>query len=71
MRVELGVQGYDEERGRRFYDELLRGVRALPGVEAASLAELVPLGFSGQRRGLDVEGYQPRPGERWSSASTP
>ncbi|MBA3259952.1 MAG: ABC transporter permease [Gemmatimonadales bacterium] len=63
MRVELGVQGYDEERGRRFYEELLRGVRALPGVEAASLAELVPLGFSGQRRGLDVEGYQPRPGE--------
>ncbi|MBA3556093.1 MAG: FtsX-like permease family protein [Gemmatimonadales bacterium] len=63
MRVELGVQGYDEERGRRFYDELLRGVRALPGVEAASLAELVPLGFDRQRRGLDVEGYQPQPGE--------
>jgi predicted permease len=35
----------------------------LPGVQAASLAEVVPLGFDRQRRGLDVEGYEPKPGE--------
>ncbi|HEX6107187.1 MAG TPA: ABC transporter permease [Gemmatimonadales bacterium] len=63
MRLDLGVQGYDEARGRGLYGELLRGARALPGVEAASLAELVPLGFDRQRRGLAVEGYEPRPGE--------
>lgn len=63
MRTELGVQGYDEARGRAFYGELLRGVRALPGVEAASIAQLVPLGFDRQRRGLEVAGYQPAPGE--------
>ena len=57
MRVELGLQGYDEVRGRRFYDELLRSVAATPGVESASLAQIVPLGLSGQRRGLEVVGY--------------
>jgi predicted permease len=63
MRVELSLQGYDEARGRRFYDELLRAVAASPGVESASLAEIVPLGFTGQRRGVEVVGYEPRPGE--------
>ena len=63
MRLELGLQGYDEARGRRFYEELLRSVRAAPGVESAALAEIVPLGFSGQRRGVEVQGYEPKPGE--------
>jgi predicted permease len=63
MRVELSLQGYDEARGRRFYEELVRSVAATPGVESASLAEIVPLGFSGQRRGLEVVGYEPKPGE--------
>ena len=61
--VELEVQGYDEPRGRAFYEELLRGARALPGVEDAALVRSVPLGFGGSRRGLEVEGYTPGPGE--------
>ncbi len=63
MRVELSLQGYDEVRGRRFYGELLRSVAATPGVESVSLAQIVPLGLSGQRRGLEVVGYEPKPGE--------
>ena len=63
MRLELGIQGYDSVRGRAFYTELERRVAALPGVEAVSLAEIVPLGLSRQRRGIEVEGYAPREGE--------
>ena len=63
MPVALEVQGYDEARARAFYGELLRRARALPGVEAASLAQVVPLGFGSLRRGLQVEGYTPAPGE--------
>jgi predicted permease len=63
MRLELGIQGYDSVRGRSFYTELERRVRSLPGVEAVSLAEIVPLGLSRQRRGIEVEGYTPREGE--------
>jgi predicted permease len=63
MRLELGIQGYDSVRGRAFYAELERRVGALPGVEAVSLTEIVPLGLSRQRRGIEVEGYAPREGE--------
>ncbi|MGH7580326.1 MAG: ABC transporter permease, partial [Gemmatimonadales bacterium] len=63
MRLELGIQGYDSVRGRAFYAELERRVGALPGVNAVSLAEIVPLGLSRQRRGIEVEGYAPREGE--------
>ncbi|HYC32514.1 MAG TPA: ADOP family duplicated permease, partial [Gemmatimonadales bacterium] len=63
MPVALEVQGYEEARARAFYDELLRRARALPGVEAASLAERVPLGLGTLRRGLEVEGYTRAPGE--------
>ena len=61
--MELGSQGYDELRGRAFYDGLLARVAALAGVRAASLAESTPLGLAYTRRGVSVEGYQARPGE--------
>jgi predicted permease len=63
MPVELEAQGYEEARGKAFYDELVRRARALPGAEAASLAQIVPLGMNRLRRGLDVVGYTPAPGE--------
>src|SRR6185312_14833952 len=37
--------GYDEARGRDFYRELENRVRALPGVQSATLAASVPLGY--------------------------
>jgi len=39
--------GYDEQRGRAFWDELLRRARATPGVESAARALFVPLGDRG------------------------
>jgi len=63
LRLELGIQGYDSVRGKSFYAELERRAGSLPGVEAVSLAEIVPLGLARQRRGIEVEGYAPRDGE--------
>jgi putative ABC transport system permease protein len=42
---------------------LLDRVRALPGVESASLTEYLPLGLGGARRGITIEGYTAQPGE--------
>jgi predicted permease len=38
----VGLQGYDERRGREFYEQVLARVRVLPGVADAGLARPVP-----------------------------
>lgn len=50
--INVAPHGYEEERGRLFFDRLLVEVRALPGVESASLARLTLL--TGNRHGGDM-----------------
>jgi len=63
--VNLGVLGYDEERGERFVGDALERLAALPGVEAASVSSYVPMGVSGGGNGrrFELEGYTPPNGE--------
>jgi putative ABC transport system permease protein len=66
--------GYDEAQSREFLNNLLSRVRALPGVEAASLATTVPMGSVHLGVDLKIDGYQPPVGERvWAgyNAVTP
>jgi predicted permease len=46
-----------------FVDELLRDVRALPGVTAASITSQIPFGGGGSASVILPEGYMPREGE--------
>ncbi|MFN2455431.1 MAG: ABC transporter permease [Pyrinomonadaceae bacterium] len=62
--LDVQLQGYDEAKGKRFYDELMERVRALPDVRAASMALMVPLGDSNSQTGIGVEGFEPPPGSR-------
>jgi predicted permease len=62
---DLGLQGYDEPRGRDFEWRLLERVRALPGVRAASLTDMLPLSLNYNSTDLYVEG---RPGARGANA---
>jgi len=57
--VDVAQKGYDEAKGRAFFDELLRRARALPGVESASLAYSVPLGYYSANAYIEVEGQPP------------
>jgi predicted permease len=43
--VDLGLQGYDDARGRRFLEDLVTRVEALPGVQAASVAVHIPFDY--------------------------
>ncbi|MGH9837916.1 MAG: ADOP family duplicated permease [Blastocatellia bacterium] len=43
LSVDLGLQGYNEARGREFYRQLMARVEALPGVRTASYAGYLPL----------------------------
>src|SRR5262249_41203273 len=52
-----------KEQGHAFYRQILERIGGLPGVRAASLTSIAPLGGGGQRRGVQIEGYEPRPNE--------
>ena len=53
---DLKLQGYDNARGREIQMRLLEQVRALAGVQAAGLADLVPVDLHFARATLFVEG---------------
>jgi predicted permease len=57
--INLAQARYSDVSGRRFAADLLSRVRALPEVEAASLALALPGGFEVQRRGIKVAGATP------------
>jgi macrolide transport system ATP-binding/permease protein len=60
MSVDLGLQGYDENRGQNFYRQLAEHVRALPGVQSAGWVARLPLGLDQDTTGVWPEG-QARP----------
>src|SRR5206468_2488881 len=49
LSVDLGLQGYDEQKGQIFYQQLAQRVRALPGVQAAGLIRSLPLGLEASK----------------------
>jgi predicted permease len=62
--VDLRSSGYDERRGRVFYERLLDALRAQPGNESVSLASILPLTMvDSNSLELAVEGRDPRKGE--------
>jgi predicted permease len=53
--------GYTEAQGRAFYRSMLERARAMPGVQSASLASVVPLSDSVQGNDLAIPGYTTSP----------
>lgn len=61
LSMDLSIQGYNEQQGEMFYEQLMERVAAIPSVEAATLAGTVPpRDFSG-RISLFYEGQAPPP----------
>jgi predicted permease len=55
--------GYSDAQGKEFYKQLLERVRALPGVQSASLALVVPAGINYSSMTIKVPGYTPLSGQ--------
>jgi predicted permease len=53
---DLGLQGYDEARGREFQRRVLERVRAMPGIEVAALIDSRPLSLNWNNSGIILEG---------------
>ena len=57
--IPLAAAGYDAPRAKAFQDELIERVRALPGVEDAAYARVVPLSYgSFSSSPIAVDGYE-------------
>jgi predicted permease len=69
LSLEPKLQGYDQPRAEAFFRELLSRAKALPGVESASLAFSIPLGYYGDGAGVYAEGQALPPGKRVPGAS--
>jgi macrolide transport system ATP-binding/permease protein len=59
LSFDLRLQGYNEGQGKEFQKRLLEAVRALPGVEGAGLADLVPVDLHFGRVPVFIEGQLP------------
>jgi predicted permease len=63
MSFDVGLQGYDEAHGREFFEDAMRRVRALPGIQVVGLAGYLPLSLDSSSRSVKVDGYVPRKDE--------
>lgn len=57
---DLWPAGYSSSTGTALQKELLRKVAALPGVEAVTMTDWLPLGFTRRTRDVNVDGYVPQ-----------
>ena len=66
MKVNLSEVKYpDRERRAAFFDEVMRRVRELPGVQSAAVASNLPLTYNGDSMSISVEGVpDPPPGQQ-------
>ncbi|MGH8092716.1 MAG: ADOP family duplicated permease [Chthoniobacterales bacterium] len=66
--VDLFSAGYNVTRAKAFHTQLLDRVRAIPGIESASLASMLPFTYvSYFTASIQVDGYQAAPDERPSA----
>jgi macrolide transport system ATP-binding/permease protein len=59
MSFDLRLQGYDSAQGREFQKRLLERVRALPGVESAAIANIIPVDLHISSSPISIEGQEP------------
>jgi len=55
--------GYKDDQARALYRNILDRIRALPGVQSASIAFAVPFGYVSSNATLDIDGYQSPKGQ--------
>jgi predicted permease len=54
--MDLGLQGYSEQRGQQFYKQLTERVKTLPGVRDASITSFIPMGYEDSLINIYPEG---------------
>jgi predicted permease len=60
--LELGMQQYDEPKGRQFMRSLREKLRNAPGIQAVGFSDSIPLSLSSSQTSVVPEGYVPPAG---------
>ncbi|UCC71641.1 MAG: ABC transporter permease [Gemmatimonadota bacterium] len=63
LTVDVSIHRYTREEGKGFQARLLERAAALPGVESAGLASILPLGFTQGSTQFTLPGHEPVPGK--------
>jgi predicted permease len=61
MSLDLSIQGYSQEAGCAFYEQLIRRLESTPGVISTSFAKTVPPNDWSDRTSVFYEGQEPPP----------
>jgi predicted permease len=59
--MDLEMNGYTDDASEQFYRDAVARVKAVPGVEAVSLAQRIPLDINMSQNGFYIEGHEPSP----------
>ena len=64
VRLDPSIHNFSETQTKEFYRSLAATIHALPGVQSASLASAVPIGYMLGRQSVYVEGRPVPPGQK-------
>jgi predicted permease len=67
--VDLGMQQYDEDRGRQFLEQLVTRAQSLPGVRSATLSSAIPFDYGIQLTEIGTDGELLRSEDGYISSS--
>jgi predicted permease len=56
MSMDLGLQGYSEERGQQFFKQLTDRLRSVSGVRDAAVSSYIPMGYDNSMTNIFPEG---------------
>jgi putative ABC transport system permease protein len=59
LSLDLSIQGYSQEAGSSFYEQLIKRLETIPGVKSASFAKTVPPNDWSDRMSVFYEGQEP------------
>src|SRR4030095_8987784 len=57
---DLGLQGYDDAKGRAFYDRMMERAKAIPGVRSVAATDVLPLSLAYSSNTIYIEGQPVR-----------
>ncbi len=60
LSLDVGLQGYDDAKGRAFYERMMERAKAIPGVRAVAATNVLPLSLDYSSNTIYIEGQPAR-----------